>query len=98
MRTATAYAIAIAASLFAAPAMGQVVIHTPNGDSARHQERADQDRNAATEEHNEARSEAARGNYGAAAEAQRDAQHDWHSANRHERRADEDSGGVVIGR
>jgi hypothetical protein len=92
------YAIAIAASLFAAPAMGQVVIQTPNGDSAHHQERADQDRNAARAEHEQAQSEADRGNYGAAAEAQRDARHDSHAANRQEHRTDQGSGGVVIGR
>lgn len=92
------YAIAVAASLFAAPAMGQVVIQTPNGDSARHQERADQDRNAAGAEHEQARSEADRGNYGAAADAQRDARHDSHAANQQEHRADEGSSAVVIGR
>ena len=92
------YAIALAASLFAVPAMAQVTIETPNSDSARHEDRADQDRNAARAEHNQARSEADRGNYGAAAEAQRDARHDAHAANRQEDRADEGSGRVVIGR
>jgi len=92
------YAIALAASLFAAPAMAQVIIQTPNGDSARHQERADQDRAAARAEHQQAQADAAMGNYGAAAEAQRDARHDWHAANRQEHRADESAGAVVIGR
>jgi hypothetical protein len=91
------YAIALAASLFAVPVMGQVIIQTPNGDSSRHQAQADRDRDAARAENERARSEAARGNYGAAADAQRDARHDWH-ANRQEHRADESSGGVVIGR
>ncbi len=92
------YAIAVAASLLAAPAMGQVIIQTPNGDSARHQEQADQDRSAAHAEHEQARTDAAMGNYGAAAQAQAGARQDWHAANRQEHRADEGTGAVVIGR
>lgn len=91
------YAIALAASLLAVPAMGQVTIQAPNSDSARHQAQADRDRDAAHAEHEQARSEAHRGNYDGAAEAQRDARHDSHAADRQEHRADEGSGRVVIG-
>jgi hypothetical protein len=92
------YAIALATSLFAIPAMGHVVIQTPNGDAARHQEQADRDRAAARANHDQARAEAERGNYGAAAEAQRNAHQDWHASRQQEHRADEGSGAVVIGR
>ena len=42
------YAIALGAFLVAAPAMGQVIIQTPNGDATRHEEQAQQDRADAT--------------------------------------------------
>lgn len=94
----TVYVIAFAASLLATPAMGQVIIQTPNGDASRHEWQANQDRNAARAEHQQAQMDAARGNYGAAAEAQRDAHRDWHAAHRQNERARENSGAVVIGR
>jgi hypothetical protein len=95
----TAYAVALAASLLAAPAMGQVIIQTPGGDAAAHQAAADQHRANARAEHQAAEMNAAVGNYGAAADNQAAARHDWHAANRQENRAAEDSGStVVIGR
>lgn len=94
----TAYIVAFAASLFATPAMAQVIIQTPNGDASRHQMQADQDRSAARAEHQQAQIDAANGNYGAAAEAQRDAHQDWHAARRQDERANDGSGAVVIGR
>jgi hypothetical protein len=97
MRTASV--VALAASLFAAPAMAQVVIQTPNGDAANHEMRADQDRADARAEHQAAQANAAMGNYGAAAQDQAAARHDWHAANHQDQRAAEDSGtAVVIGR
>ena len=93
----TAYIVAFAASLLAAPAMAQVVIQTPNPDAPRHQVQADQDRSAARAEHQQAQVDAANGNYGAAAEAQRDAHQDWHAAHRQDERANEGSSAVIIG-
>lgn len=96
----TAFAVAFAASLLAAPAMGQVIIQTPgSGDAAAHQAAADQHRANARAEHQAAQMNAAVGNYDAAAENQDAARHDWHAARRQENRAAEDSGStVVIGR
>jgi hypothetical protein len=96
----TAYAVAFAASLLAAPAMGQVVIQTPgSGDAAAHQAAADQHRANARAEHQAAQMNADVGNYDAAAENQAAARHDWHAAHRQEDRAAGDSGStVVIGR
>jgi len=96
----TAYAVAFAASLLAAPAMGQVVIQTPgNSDAAAHAAAADQHRANARAEHQAAQMNAAVGNYDAAAENQAAARHDWHAAHRQEDRAAENSGStVVIGR
>jgi hypothetical protein len=94
----TVYTVAFAASLLATPAMAQVIIQTPNPNAAQHQMQADQDRSAARAEHEQARMDAANGNYGAAAEAQRDARQDWHAARRQDERANESSGAVVIGR
>jgi hypothetical protein len=92
------YPFAFAASLFAAPVMAQVIVQTPNSDSAYHQQRAAQDRAAAHAEHQQAQMDAAMGNYAGAAQAQREAHHDWHAARRQDERAAEDSGAVVIGR
>ena len=92
------YAVAIAAMLAAAPAMGQVIIQTPDPDAARHEQRADQDRANAQWEHQEAQRRAAIGDYRGAADAQRDAHHDWRDAQRHEHRAEDGSSTVVIGR
>ena len=95
----TAYAVAFAASLLAAPALGQVIIQTPSGDAAAHQAAADQHRANARAEHQAAKMNAAAGNYDAAAENQAAARHDWHAAHRQEDRAAEGSGStVVIGR
>jgi hypothetical protein len=95
MRTFSA--IALAASLYAVPAMSQVIFQVPDGDAARHEERAQQDRANARAEHREAQMDAAMGNYGAAAEEQRDARHDWQAARRQEERARDDST-IIIGR
>jgi hypothetical protein len=94
----SSYAIALTALLVAAPAMGQVIIQTPNGDAARHEERAEQDRANAHMERQEAEQRAAIGDYGGAAAAQRESRADWHAARRQEHRAHEESGAVVIGR
>ena len=92
------YATAFAAMLAAGPAMGQVVIQTQNPDAARHEQRAAQDRADARWEHQEAQRRAAMGDYAGAAEAQRDARRDWHSAHRQEERARDESSAVIIGR
>ena len=92
------YAVAIAALLAAGPAMSQVIIQTPDPDAARHEQRADQDRANAHFEQQEAQRRAAMGDYHGAAEAQRDAHHDWRDAQRNDHRADEGAGAVVIGR
>jgi hypothetical protein len=96
----TTYALAIAASLFAAPAIGQVIFQVPNNDASRHAAQAEQDRAAGREAHQRAEMDAARGDYEGAAEAQRDARHDWHAARHHDYRAQEESSGstVIIGR
>jgi hypothetical protein len=95
MRTFSA--IALAASLYAVPAMSQVIFQVPDGDAARHEQRAQQDRANARAEHREAQMDAAIDNYGAAAEEQRDARHDWQAARRQEERARDDST-IIIGR
>ena len=56
-----------AALLAAGPAMGQVIIQTPNGDTTRHEQRAAQDRADAHFENQEARRRAAVGDYAGAA-------------------------------
>jgi len=94
----TTYAIAFAALLAAGPAMGQVIIQTPNGASAYHEQQANQDRAQAHWEHEQAQRQAAIGNYRGAAEAQAQAREDWHAAHRQENRAQAESGGIVIGR
>ena len=96
MRTFSA--IALAASLYAIPATSQVIFQVPNGDAARHEQRAQQDRADARAEHRQAQIDAAMGNYGAAAEEQREARHDWQAARRQEERAREDSSIVIFGR
>ena len=93
-----AYAVALTALLGAGPALGQVVIQTPNYDSRRHENRAMQDRSNAQMERQEAQRRAAMGDYQGAAEAQRDARRDWHDATRQDERAREDTGGGVISR
>ena len=90
--------VAITAMLAATPAMSQVIIQTPNPDSARHEQRAMQDRADACWAHREAERRAAMGDYQGAAEAQREARRDWHDARRQEHRAQEDSNTFVFGR
>jgi hypothetical protein len=94
----SACAIAFGTFLAAAPAMGQVIIQSPNGDAARHEQRANQDRNDAHWERQEAQRRAAVGDYHGAAEAQREAHRDWHDARRQEHRAQDTEGGYVVGR
>jgi len=94
----TSFAIAFAALLLAAPAMGQVIITTPNGDAARHEQRAQQDRWEGREARREAEQRAAVGDYQGAAQADREARRDWHDARRQEERARDESTGVIIGR
>jgi hypothetical protein len=96
MRTFSA--IALAAALYAVPAMSQVIFQVPDNDAARHEQRAQQDRADARAEHREAQMDAATGNYGAAAQEQCDARHDWQAARRQEERARDDSSTVIIGR
>jgi len=70
------YAIAFATFMLATPAMSQVIIQTPNGDAARHEERAQHDRWEARQERQEADRRAAMGDYRGAAEADREARRD----------------------
>jgi hypothetical protein len=92
------YAIAFGAFLIAAPAMGQVIIQTPNGDPARHQQQANQDRADAHWAKQEAERRAAVGDYRGAAEADQEAHRDWRDARRQERRSQDEQGGLIIGR
>jgi hypothetical protein len=94
----SSYAIAFAAILMAAPAMGQVIITTPNGDAARHEQRAQQDRWEGREARREADRRAAMGDYRGAAEADREAHRDWRDARRQQERSRDESSGVIIGR
>ncbi len=96
MRTFSA--IALAASLYAIPAMSQVIFQVPDSDAARHEQRAQQDRADARAERRDAQMDAAMGNYGAAAQEQRDARRDWHAAQNQQERAQDDSSTVIIGR
>ena len=96
MRITTA--IAVTGLLAASPAMSQVIIQTPNYDAGRHEQQAGQDRADARWHREEAQRRAARGDYEGAAEAQRDARRDWHDARRQEHRAQDETGGFVIGR
>jgi hypothetical protein len=96
MRTFSA--IALAASLYAVPAMSQVIFQVPDSDAARHEQRAQRDRADARAEHREAQMDAAMGNYGAAAQDQREARRDWHDAQRQDDRARGDSTTVILGR
>jgi hypothetical protein len=92
------YRLVFAGLLAAGPAMGQVVIQTPDPDAARHQQRALQDRSDAQAERQEAQRRAAVGDYRGAADAQRDAQRDWRDAHRQQDRVRDESGAVIIGR
>jgi hypothetical protein len=91
------YAVAVAALLAGSPAMAQVIIGGGDNDAARHEYRADQDRAAGRQEMNEARGEAARGDYRDAARDQTEAHHDWNAARHQEQDAARDSnGGVTV--
>jgi len=94
------YAIAFAAILAAAPAMGQVIVQTPNPDAAVQEQRAQQDRADAHMARDEAQRRADVGDYRGAAEADRDAHRDWHDAKRSEHHAEDAPavGGVIISR
>jgi hypothetical protein len=92
------YAIAFGAFLVAAPAMGQVIIQTPNGDATRHEQQVQQDRADAHWARQEAQHRAAVGDYRGAAEADREAHRDWHDARRQDSRAQDEQGGYVVGR
>ncbi len=92
----TAYALGLAAFLAASPAMADVVIGTDN-DSARHDMRAQQDRNDARQDQAQAQRDASMGDYRGAAREQDEARHEMHDANRHDRKADrDDHGGVTV--
>jgi hypothetical protein len=91
-----AYALGLAVFLAASPAMAQVVIGGDN-DSARHDQRAMQDRAQARQDSAEARERAAVGDYRGAAREQNEARHEWRNANREDRKADrDDRGGVTV--
>jgi hypothetical protein len=90
------YAIAFGSFLVAAPAMGQVIIQTPNGNATRHEQQADQDRADAHWARQQAQRRAAIGDYHGAAEADREAHRDWRDARRQEHRAQDEQGGYVI--
>lgn len=92
----TVYAIGMAAFLAASPAMADVVIGGGDNDSARHEQRAMQDRAAARHDSNEARERAAAGDYRGAAREQNEARQEWRDANHQERHADHDDNGVRI--
>jgi len=89
------YAAAVAVMLAGTPAMAQVIVGGGDNDAARHEQRADQDRSAGHQEMNEARHEAARGDYRDAARDQGEANQDLKAARHHEHEADHDSDGGV---
>ena len=93
-----AYVMAVTGLLAASPAMSQVIIQTPNPDADRHEQRAAQDRAEAHWNRQEAQRRAAMGDYRGAAEADRDARQNWHDARRQVQRAQDETGGIVIGR
>jgi hypothetical protein len=90
------YAVAVAALLAGTPAMAQVTITSGDNDAARHEYRADQDRAAGRQEMNEARGEAARGDYRDAARDQTEARQDWSAARHQQQDANRDSGTTVV--
>ena len=91
-------AVVFAACWRLSPAMGQVIIETPNHDAARHEQHAMQDRPDAQRGAAGSPDAGCRGDYRGAADAQRDAQRDWRDAHRQQDRAQDGSGAVVIGR
>jgi hypothetical protein len=86
------YGAALIAVLAATPAMAQVIIQTQDPNTARHEQRAMQERADARWAHQEAQRRAARGDYAGAAQAQNEARHDWHAARHQERDAQRGSG------
>jgi hypothetical protein len=94
------YAVAVAALLASTSAMAQVTITTGGSDpyaAQQHQYQSDRDRTAGRQEMNDARQQAAVGNYGAAAHDQQAAHQDWHAAQHQEHDAQRDeSGGVTV--
>jgi hypothetical protein len=93
----TLYALGFAAMLAASPAMADVVIGTTDHDSARHDQRAMQDRSAARQDNAEARERADMGDYRGAAREQHEARQEWRDANHQERKADrDDHGGLSV--
>jgi hypothetical protein len=91
----TAYAFGLAAFLAVSPAMAQVIIGGGDNDAARHDAQAQRDRADAHQDMNQARRDAAVGNYGAAAREQHDARSDWREAHHEQHDADRDSNGGV---
>lgn len=89
------YAVAVVALLAGTPAMADLSITAGDNDAARHEYRADQDRAAGRQEMNEARGEAARGDYRDAARDQAEARHDFNAARHQEHEADRDNDGGV---
>jgi hypothetical protein len=93
------YAVAVATLLAGTPAMAQQVIigGSDPGAARQHDYQSDQDRAAGRQETNDARQQAAEGNYGNAARDQQAAHQDWHAAHQQQHDADRDaSGGVVV--
>jgi len=78
--------------------MSQVVFQVPDNGAARHERHAQQDRADARAEHRQAQMNAAMGNYGAAAQDQREARRDWHATRNQDERARDDSGTIILGR
>ena len=91
------YALAVAGILAGSPAMAQVIIGGGD-DAARHDYRADQERNAARRDMRESRERAAMGDYrGAERERERAREH-WAESREQRERAerDADRGGVRL--
>jgi hypothetical protein len=86
------YVAGITALLAAGPAFGQVIFQAPNPDSGWHEQRAQQQREHARWANSEAQRRAAMGDYEGAAEAQREARHDWRNAQREEHRWQDERG------
>ena len=93
------YVVGITTLLAAGPAMGQVVIQTPpNPYQPGYDQRSEQERSHARWEQQEAQRRAARGDYEGAAQAQREARHEWHHAERDRQwEGQQQPGGIVIG-
>jgi len=92
------YAVAVAALLAGTSAMAQVTITTGGdpADAQRHEWRANQDRAEGRQEMNDARQQAAVGNYAGAAQEQREARQDFRAAQNQQRDAQHDDSGVTV--